>query len=409
MLSGKLDEAILFLIGGELRGTKLVSKGCLKSLKAIFDLFGNRDLLKHFYSNDTEMNVGFLITLTHLLAEHSSLTAVAAQSEVFQRYFLGLIPAKLKGFEIVWMHTFEYHRSIENESREICCLVCNIVSQLLEYKAYRKRNGLSTFSYPIAQYLEQSPLSGDFLCRILGALDRYPCHSDVTHRATNALIYLILALDDNGDMGVVFGAVRSITTSLDLHLDDANLMDLIFDTLRKVKEIPANICKHLIYPSFCVEKIFVRILHRHQDNTNLCTNVLLLIEGLLEEKDCSIQDRFMECNVVKYVIMLLNSRPHDSVIACAGCTILLLLAERNAEYKRILGQNGACEAVMIALSHHNQAFRLCGLSRPLIRSLAYNSVENKHKLLQLGASDWVPQLNVSGWLDGSESEQGGDY
>ena len=408
MSSAKLDNAVLFLIGEEMRKSKLVPKGCVKALKTISLLFRNRDMLTHFYSSDEHRNVGFLITLTHVLSDHSSLTADAAQSEVFRRYFQGLIPAKLKGFENVWMYTFEYHRSIEKESREVCRLVCMTMCNLLEYRTFLRRDGVSSFLYPIAHYLEESPLSGDFLSRIVNALDHYRSDSDITSSGLIALIRLVLVLEDDGDMGIVYGALSNITSSLNLHINDVKLMNDVCDTLRNVGEIPANISKHLIYKPFCAEKTFVQILHHHAGNTILCAGALRVIGGLLEERDCLIQDRFMEINVDKHVIALVTSHPKDAGIAVTGCSVLSLLAEKSPKNKRTLGQNGACEAVMVAFSHHRE-FKSRGLCRRLIRLLAYDNITNKNKLLQLGASDYVPQLNISGWLDGAESEQGGDY
>ena len=408
MSSTNLDEAILFLIGEEIRGSKLVSKGCVKALKAINLLFRNRDMLTHFYSSDEHRNLGFLITLTNVLSENSSLTADAAQSEVFRRYFQSLIPAKLKGFENVWMYTFEYHRSIEKESREVCRHVCIIMHRLLEYRTSLRRDGVSPFLYPIAHYLNESPLSGDFLSRIVKALDHYRSDSEFASWGLFALIRLVLVLDDNGDMGIVYGALSNIISSLNLHINDKTLMNDMCDMLRNLEKTPANIFKHLIYPPFCAEKAFVRILHHHPGSKILCANALRVIGGLLEERDCLIQDRFMEINVDKHVIALVTSHPRDAGIAVSGCSVLSLLAEKSSKNKRTLGENGACEAVMVAFSHHCE-FRSQGLCRRLIRLLAYDNIINKNKLLQLGASDYVPQLNISGWLDGAESEQGGDY
>ena len=404
-----LGEAIRFLVGLDVeRVGNFVSDECVKRLKAIDVLLRNHDTLEHFYLNEELMTVDFLIALTNLLSEHCSLTAIAAQYKVFYSYFADLIPDQLKGFENIWMHVFEYHRFIEGESREVCCLVCTILSKLFEYKDYRDRNGVSSFEYPIERYLTESSSSADFLLQITKAVDRYRCDSAIISWGTSALIYLVLWLEDNGDMGMVHGALSSIVSTLELHMNDVELVNNICNALNKVEGIRANIFKHLIYPPLRADKILVRVLHQHTSSTILCANALRIIAGLLEERDCSIQDRFMESGVDKHVIALVTSHPLEAGIAVSGCAILLLLAEKSAENKRMLGQNGACEAAVIAFSHHSE-FRSYGLCRPLIRSLAYSNIDNKNKLLQLGASDWVPQLNVSGWLDGSESEQGGDY
>ena len=97
----------------------------------------------------------------------------------------------------------------------------------------------------------------------------------------------------------------------------------------------------------------------------------------------------------------------DSKIAYPALEILSDLASGNPECKIRLGELGACELFMTAIPHGD--FRRAEICRPFVRALAYGNLSNKNKLLYLGAADYVPVLNVSGWLDGEESEQGGDY
>jgi hypothetical protein len=165
----------------------------------------------------------------------------------------------------------------------------------------------------------------------------------------------------------------------------------------------------MTHPTLSLCELFADILRDYHQDPTVASLALEIIENLLNTWQNNIKDRFSSAAVIDTIVLAIHLHILHSTLVFTACYVILLLATNSPSNRILLGSAGACEAVERAFSKYSSTFKKQGKCRPLVRALAYGNTENKNRLLYLGAGDWVPQLNISGWLDGDEIEQGGDY
>jgi hypothetical protein len=409
---------------------------CIRGLSVIIKLLRTQTAaIREDCSLDDTIFDFLFRTVTDLLDCKKSIVDKVAQNDEYIKTFDRLIPEKLRGFELIWRNVFDYHRSIAQENRTICRLGCEALFLILEWLVDDRReseelliNKSSQSTYMLAlssmmgsmlKYGEDDDImsyGAGGICIIVGCITKpyLNVHEDDVMTIDHDNYVMITdqgtrrTFVDKGELMLVLESLNVVSKAVRSHIGSVSL---IIDFCRVINSIDCDSVLYggMTHQTLSLCELFVDILQEyHQDPTVTCL-ALKTIENLLNTLQNNVKDRFSLAAVMDTIVLAINLHILHITLVFAACNVILLLAENSPSNRILLGSAGACEAIEKAFSKYSSAFKREGKCRPLVRALAYGNMENKNRLLYLGAGDWVPQLNISGWLDGDEIEQGGDY
>ena len=409
---------------------------CIRGLSVIIKLFRTHTAaIREDYNRDGSNLDSLFRTITELLDYRNSILDEIAQNDEYVNAFGKFIPQKLRGFELIWRNVFDYHRSIAQENRMICSLGCEVLLIILEcLEDDRRRNHTESEDMLINKVSQSTFVLA--LSSVMGSMHKYGEDDDImlhgaggiciiVSRITDTHIHLTSASDydnevliydtgimrisvDKGESVLVLEPLRLVTKAVRSHISS---ISFITDFCKVISSLDSNsrLYVAMTHPTVSLCDEFVDILRDYYQDRTLTYFTLQIIKNLLDQRLNNIQDRISSVSSIETTVMAVNLHILDITVVLEGCEVLSLLALHSPSNRILLGAAGACEAVDRAFSKHSNTFKQQGKCRPLVRALAYGNTDNKNKLLYLGAGDFVPQLNVSGWLDGDEIEQGGDY
>lgn len=384
------------------------SSTCIKGLSLIIKLFRTKSkLIREYWGRNDSAFDSLFRTVTELVEYRNSVVDEAAQNDEYMRFLEEkLMPQKLLGFESIWKYVFDYHRSVGRENRGICRLGYEVLMATLDCL----RDDLEIAEEFMYIKLSRSTFVSALLT-IMSSMLKYADDHIIISLGTTGIMKIVTFLRDDNleDMTVVVDSLRLVTTVVKSHIGSRHFIIDFCSAFDIHGNRESSLYSNVLHPTLSLCDEFVDILQYYHQDSTVTRSILQIIKYSLQMNSNNIQSRLTSASLPETIVLTINSHPLDDKIALDGCLVIDFLAQHSPSNRTRLGAAGACEAVVKSFSKHGTAFSKRGLFRPIVRSLAYGNTENKYKLLYLGAGDWVPHLNVSGWLDGDESEQGGDY
>jgi hypothetical protein len=414
---------------------------CIRGLAVIIKLFRTKTAaaIRQDCNFHDSIFDSLFRTVTEVLDYRKSIVDEVAQNDEYIKAFDRLIPEKLRGFELIWRNVFDYHRSIAEENRMICRLGCEALFLILEClvddrgrnhqgpeKMLMKKISQSTYMLALSSIMGSMLKYGEDddimsygaggICIIVSCLSKTYLHVDEDEVMTIDHDQYVMYFDQGtlktfvgkGKLMLVLESLNVVTKAVRNHIGS---ISFITDFCRVIDSIDCDSVLYgdMTHPTLSLCELFVDVLREYQEDPTVTYLTLKIIEKLLKTLLTNAKDRFSLAVVMDTIVLAINLHILHSTVVFAACRVMLLLADYSPSNRILLGSAGACEAVEKAFSKYSSTFKREGKCRPLVRALAYGNTENTNRLLYLGLGDWVPQLNIGGWLDGDEIEQGGDY
>jgi hypothetical protein len=398
---------------------------CISGLSVIIKLFRiPRYVIQHQCSFHDSVFDFLFRTVTDLLDYKKSIVDEVAQNEEYVKAFDGLIPEKLRGFELIWRNVFDYHRSIALENRTICRLGCEALFLILhcdcagDYSDDKHRLlKLSQSTYMLA------------LSSIMGSMLKYGEDDDIMSYGAGAICIIVsyihenyvstsriepdvevlpifqsahlMPIDHNNEvLAIMFESLKAVSKTVRGHIGSVSFI-IDFCCVVRWLDFYSGLYYAMAHQTLSLCELFVDILREHHQDPAVTCLALKIIENLLYADPDNLIDRFSSTSVIEMIVLVINLHILDIHSVLPGFKIMDYLAWHSPSNRILLGSAGACETVVRAFSETTQqTAELQGDCRSLVRALAYGNMENKNRLLHSGAGDWVPQLNDGGWLDG---------
>lgn len=393
---------------------------CINALSVIIKLNRNQsDVIRdEFYSHDAVHQLLFW-GVTEMLDYRNSTVDEVAQNDEYIKAFDGFIPEGLRGFELVWRYIFDFHYSFTKENREICRLGCEALYAMLQLVINDRERNDEHSECNLMEILTEDTFV-QAISSMMGTMLKYGSDDDIMSNGTAGICMAVSCIDrsymyradgpdeDNEELQILLKSLQVVTQTVRSHMGSPEFITDFCNVICTLA-YDSTVFHFMAHPTLSLSDTFVDILREYHQDPTVTYLTLKIISYFMDTIKTYTRNRITSASLVGTVVAAINLHVLNITLVITACNVIRTLSVQRPNTRVLLGAAGACEAVVRAFSKHSEAFRQYGECRPLVRALAYGNLENKNKLLYLGAGDWVPQLNVSGWLDGDEIEQGGDY
>ena len=412
-------------------------------------------LLKNHYDSlfpDDASHLRRLECLNRLINFLGTITRISwrdVQNKEYKKTFENILPEILDGYDEIWIHVFEFFYSAEAEYLIVCESCFEVLSRLAGYRMKDKyeteesqRNNLNS------RHGEMSGIDIEFCLKLISSVLTSTLHNgEAASWGAIVVQQFITSFSHGQHRELTMKASESLYSAIQYHHHDKFLVNCILNQLSY--DIVKFGIPDLEPVSAC--EILVEALKIHLDDEKICGQIIRIFDTWSDDSDDinndigyndddngnnsgihnydddinnnnnnndnssnninynrnnnhtnknkydknhnGNQSKLINAGADVVMIMILKHWKYGSALTYSACQFILFLISKNQSYKIKLGNLGICEVIMDALLHGNN--KQLKIFRSVFYSLAHNCIENKRKLLLLGAGDFVPKLNLS--------------